>query len=129
MSERFEPPESWGYVGVDLDGTLALPTGWQPGDPETTIGPPIQRMVRRVKRWLKRGRRFRDGRVITDIRIFTARASRFDEVPGMKEAIEEWCLQHLGRVLPITATKTYGLVEFWDDRAVRVEFGTGRRIK
>lgn len=127
MTTRWEP--DYGWIGVDLDETLAHSTGWKPGDPEHRIGEPIERMVRRVKRWLKHGRKMPDGRVIKDIRIFTARASRFDRVPEMLPAIEAWCLKHLGQVLPVTATKTYGLVEFWDDRAVRVEAGTGRRVK
>ena len=38
-----------GWIGVDLDGTLAHYEGWQG---ETHIGAPISAMVERVKRWL-----------------------------------------------------------------------------
>lgn len=48
-----------GWIGVDLDGTLAEYTGWHgPGH----IGPPIPKMLDRVKNWLAEG---------VDVRIFT----------------------------------------------------------
>lgn len=123
---RWEPPEADGWIGVDLDGTLAFAGGWKPGDPEHTIGVPIPLMVKRVKRWLKHGRVI-NGRRYRDIRIFTARATR--PSPLVLPAIKEWCIANLGRELPITATKDYGMIEFWDDRGVRVEVNTGRRIR
>ena len=99
-----------GWIGVDLDGTLAEYDPWRGTD---HIGKPIRRMRIRVIRWLAEGR---------DIRIFTARKK--ESYP----AIEKWCKRHLHQVLPITATKDYGMIELWDDRAVQVAPNTGRRV-
>lgn len=100
-----------GWIGVDLDGTLAEYGGWKGTG---SIGRPIPRMLERVRAWLALGR---------DVRIFTARAGDAECIP----VIEAWCVEHLGRALPVTATKDYRLVELWDDRAVQVVPNTGRR--
>jgi hypothetical protein len=52
---------SKGWIAVDLDGTLAVYDKWVD---ESHIGPPISRMVERVKTWLTEG---------TEVRVFTAR--------------------------------------------------------
>ena len=52
-----------GWVGVDLDGTLAHYDKWKGAD---HIGVPVPRMLERVKLWLSEG---------MDIRIMTARVS------------------------------------------------------
>lgn len=115
-----------GWVGVDLDGTLATYNGWQGED---QIGEPVPQMVERVKRWLAEG---------IEVRIVTARC--FD--PRMIEngfhistmsrkealdAIKKWCILHIGQELPITCWKDYGMMELWDDRAVQVVPNTGVR--
>lgn len=41
-----------GWIGVDLDGTLAHYDGWKGAD---HIGEPIPAMVERVKQWLSEG--------------------------------------------------------------------------
>lgn len=109
-----------GWIGVDLDGTLAKYEGWQ--GPEH-IGEPITPMVDRVKRWLNEGK---------EVRIFTARMSgpRADvlEVSRTMELILEWTKKHIGTALPATCVKDYGMIELWDDRAVQVEMNTGRAI-
>lgn len=113
---------SRGWIGVDLDGTLAHYDGWKGPD---HIGEPVPEMRERVLRWLGEGR---------DVRIFTARASHDGTSPRLLEAIEahrviaEWCIKHLGYVLPITCTKDFAMIELWDDRAVQVEPNTGRPI-
>ena len=103
-----------GWIGVDLDGTLAHYGGWQGPD---HIGAPIAPMVERVKDWLAAGK---------DVRIFTARVA-FDEAGEARTAIQAWCLRHIGTELPITNVKDYGMVELWDDRAVQIITNTGRR--
>ncbi len=108
------------WYGVDLDGTLAEYHGWNP-----EIGEPIPKMVKRVKKWIAEGR---------DVRIFTARVSRFDHTTDahitlVRKRIEQWCEKHLGKILPITNVKEHGLVELWDDRAVQVIPNTGKRVK
>lgn len=105
-----------GWLGVDLDGTLAK---YVSGQGVAFVGEPIVRMVDRVRAWLARG---------IDVRIFTARvcgASGEDDRRYQVEIIEAWCLQHLGRVLPITCVKDYSMIELWDDRAIRVERNVG----
>lgn len=104
-----------GWIAVDLDGTLAVYDKWRGVD---HIGEPIPAMVARVRRWLDEGR---------DVRIFTARVFG-DQGAAARPAIEVWCQKHLGRVLPITNEKDYGMVELWDDRCVQVEPNTGRRM-
>lgn len=100
---------SGGWIGVDLDGTLAEYKGWRGPN---HIGAPVRRMRLRVVRWLAEGR---------DVRIFTARTE------DSYAAIERWCIRQFGRKLPITNVKDYGCVEYWDDRAIQVVPNTGRR--
>ena len=102
------------WIGVDLDGTLAEYGGWQ--GPHH-IGAPVMPMVRRVLDWCNAGK---------DVRIFTARVAHDDDGCALA-AIEAWCQEHLGRVLPVTNVKDYGMVELWDDRAVQVIQNTGER--
>lgn len=108
-----------GWIGVDLDGTLAMHHGKQ----SKRIGEPIPAMVERVKMWLKEGR---------EVRIVTARASRrsFHIFPyrAEKTQIERWCLEHIGQVLKIQAHKDYLMIELWDDRAVQVQMNTGKQF-
>lgn len=117
-----------GWVGVDLDGTLARVDYGMSYD--GTIGPPVPAMLERVKRWLSEG---------VEVRIVTARVAepiqRWDGyehpdyaagVAEQRALIDAWCLQHVGQVLPVTAQKDYAMIELWDDRAVAVEHNTGR---
>ena len=106
-----------GWIGVDLDGTLAQYDEWEGIE---HIGAPIPPMVRRVKAWLEQG---------IEVRIFTARVGGSPEyAAAARPYIERWCREHIGEVLPITATKDFGMYELWDDRAVQVECNTGRRM-
>ena len=103
-----------GWIGVDLDGTLAEYEGWVS---EEHIGKPVPLMLKRVKAWLAAGK---------DVRIFTARVCD----PGRKrvqQAIVNWCIEHIGQELPITNAKDYEMLELWDDRCVQVEPNTGKR--
>lgn len=101
------------WVGVDFDGTVSK---FQSGSAE--LGPPIPKMVERIRAWLAQG--------IT-VKIMTARASEPD--PKFREmnrrAIRAWCLKHIGVELEVTATKDYGMIALWDDRAVHVVENTG----
>jgi hypothetical protein len=117
MTEKFH-----GWVGVDLDGTLAVYDGWVNSQ---HIGEPIGAMLFRVKKWLADG---------IDVRIFTARvshdgtATRAIDAERARSAIKRWCIQHIGREIPITNIKDYAMAELYDDRAVQVEENTGRLI-
>ena len=107
-----------GWIGVDLDGTLAHYDGWK-GD--GIIGEPIGLMLARVKQWLAEGK---------EVRIFTARVGGDDEfaVFAETEAIKAWCQKHLGQELEVTCKKDYLMEELWDDRAVQVFPNTGLRV-
>lgn len=110
--------EQRGWIGVDLDGTLAVYDGWQG---TLHIGEPVPAMLARVKEWLAEGR---------EVRIFTARVERVnqsdEEAYQAQAAVEDWLQKHLGRTLPVTCIKDFSMVELWDDRAVQVEKNTGR---
>lgn len=111
-----------GWVGVDLDGTLATYDNWVRAD---VIGEPVWPMVDRVRGWLGQGH---------DVRIFTARVStdgtprRDEEARIARLAIDKWCKKVFLRTLPITNVKDYGMVELYDDRAVQVVPNTGALV-
>lgn len=108
-----------GWIGVDLDGTLAVYNGWDGGK----IGAPIPAMVERVRTWLREG---------NEVRIFTARVSTCnrdaEEARDQARLIREWCFEHVGVVLPVTCEKDFAMVELWDDRCHPVELNTGRDL-
>jgi len=108
--------KSW--IGVDLDGTLAEYKGWKG---ERHIGAPIELMVSRIKEWLKEG---------IEVRIFTARVAgeREGVHPRATVAmIQDWLEREAGLPkLQVTCVKDFGMIEIWDDRAVRVEVNTGK---
>jgi hypothetical protein len=121
---------SHGWIGVDLDGTLAYYDGWRG---PSYIGAPVESMVKMVQRLLFEG---------NEVRIFTARAfipaktrdetleqraTRIEREKGLKY-VERWCEEHIGTKLPITCVKDYAMVRLYDDRAVQVEHNTGRII-
>jgi hypothetical protein len=103
-----------GWIGVDLDGTLAEYHGWAEG----MIGKPIPKMLQRVKYWLLAGK---------DVRIFTARVSHPVVREKAKALIEQWCVIHIGKILPITCRKDFEMIELWDDRCVQIIPNTGER--
>jgi len=121
-----------GWIGVDLDGTLAYYDQWRGA---LHIGEPIPAMLERVRRWLDEGK---------DVRIFTARVNREGiasamaspegvaaaarEITAVEECIRQWCEKHVGRALPVTCCKDYGMIELWDDRCIQVIPNTGRTI-
>lgn len=111
--------DQW-WIGVDLDGTLAAQNGdFFPYQ----VGEPIPLMMNRVKEWLKDGKK---------VKIFTARVSASAgevfgyDVNKVSEAISEWCYKQFGQRLEVTCIKDCFLTEYWDDRAVSVEFNTGK---
>ena len=110
------------WIAVDFDGTLAT---WNCPWPENwrATGEPIPAMVNRVKRWIAEGE---------DVRIFTARMDGYHPKDGpvpvhlVRGVIEEWCLKHIGIILPVTNRKDYWCKVLYDDRAVSVERDTGK---
>lgn len=104
-----------GWIGVDLDGTLAMYPGTY--DKFHGIGEPIPLMVNRVQRWLSQG---------IEVRILTARAASKD--PMVTQEVQDWCLEHIGQALPVTCQKDFSMIELWDDRAVQVIPNKGVRV-
>lgn len=109
-----------GWIGVDLDATLAYYDGWKGAE---HIGDPVPKMLERVKKWLEEG---------IEVRIFTARVSG-DGRAGIptaevRKAIEDWCEKHVGRKLAVTCTKDFHMRELWDDRCVQVQPNTGEPV-
>lgn len=110
-----------GWIGVDLDGTLAHYDKWRGA---SHVGEPIPAMVRRVRSWRQMG---------IEVRIFTARISpaschlNDNSREDTELPIQRWCLKHLGEVLPVTHEKDMAMIELWDDRAVQVIPNTGDR--
>lgn len=97
-----------GWIGVDLDGTLAVYDGWIGFQ---HIGAPIPYMVCFVRSLLDQGK---------TVKIFTARAD------GPHEPIKAWCREHLGVELEITNVKDRWMELLYDDRAIAVQKNTGR---
>lgn len=123
-----------GWIGVDLDGTLAHYDHWRGPN---HIGEPVPKMLARVKKHLAAG---------DEVRIMTARVyplpfihpdddrmqfvganDRETSANMAAIAILAWCERHLGRRLPITCQKDYGMISLYDDRVVQIVPNTGER--
>jgi|KBSSwiStaDraftv2_1062776.scaffolds.fasta_scaffold215264_3 hypothetical protein len=113
--------KSKGWIGVDLDGTLAYYNGWKGVE---NIGAPIPLMVSRVREWLANDQ---------PIRIMTARVSPQRDESARQQAIDYirvWLVQvfgDAGHSIPITHEKDFSMIELWDDRCVQVIPNTGER--
>lgn len=102
-------PQKKGWIGVDLDGTLACYDGWYG---PAHIGEPIPAMMKRVKNWLEEG---------VEVRIFTARAS----VPAYIPFVRQWLEKQGLPALEVTNIKDFTMICLWDDRCVQVETNSG----
>ena len=103
------------WIGVDLDGTLAVHDGKVgPVTKIQHIGRAVRPILELVKSLLSQGK---------EVKIFTARAS----VPEQTGAIRAWLVANgLPGDLEITATKDYQMEFCIDDRAITVEMNTGK---
>ena len=101
-----------GWIGVDLDGTLAEYYGWKG---KNHIGKPIEKMVEFVKKQIAAG---------IQVKIFTARAADLDQIPVIKSWLEKIDLDDL----EITNIKDYGTIAIYDDRARQVILNTGEIV-
>lgn len=114
LAKTLKPGE---WVGVDLDGTLArdLPP------PYPNIGPPLPRMVARVRAWIACG---------IEVRIVTARMSPErhdfgDTADEQKALVQAWLREHVGVQLEVQSYKDGFMCLLYDDRAVAVKRNTG----
>lgn len=118
-----------GWIGVDLDGTIAFYDGWTKWD---EFGAPIPAMVDRIKAWLADG---------VEVRVVTARIGIDDSIVHtcyktgerfsnmqMKYAIANWTEKHIGQRLRAQCYKDLGMLQLWDDRAVGVVANTGQTL-
>ncbi len=97
------------WIGVDLDGTLAVYDQWRGPD---HIGDPVPLMVERVRNWIANDYK---------VKIFTARASDPKQIPPVKA----WLKRHHLPDLEVTCSKDFAMAELWDDRCVTVRKNTG----
>src|SRR5690606_2965897 len=97
-----------GWIGIDLDGTLAYHDAHQGLDP---IGKPIEALLFRVQQWLDAG---------VEVRIFTARATAATLIPSVKA----WLMRTGLPDLAVTHRRDYDLLQVWDDRAIQLESNT-----
>jgi len=102
-----------GWIGVDLDGTLAhYESGQYP-----EIGEPIEPMVRRILKWLADGE---------EVRILTARAAHGEEDI---ERVATWLTEVAGLPrLMVTCKKDPDMDVLWDDKAIQVKPNTGEPL-
>lgn len=108
--EQYDP-SMHGWVGFDLDGTIARD---EPGAAHGYgIGEPIPEMITLIKAYLAKG---------ADVRIVTARAGDRTAIPF----IQQYTVAHIGQALEITDKKDYQMWCLYDDRAVSVERNTGK---
>lgn len=115
-----------GWIGVDLDGTLAHYDKWVAWN---VIGEPIPLMLERVKKWVAEGK---------EVRIFTARvAFEIDTcyVTNQKftrghivQLIQSWLEGNGLPRLKVTHEKDFNMIELWDDRCIQVLKNTGRTL-
>jgi len=93
-----------GWIGIDLDGTLAFHDKWVGQD---HIGEPIPLMLERVKQMIKEG---------YTVKILTARAAVEEQIPPVKE----WIKKHGLGDLEVTCSKDHKLMALYDDKAIQV---------
>jgi hypothetical protein len=102
-----------GWIGMDLDGTLASSEAMAT---MSTIGPPIPEMMTLLKQLILEGIR---------VKIFTARAA----IPGQIPLIHAWLKENGLPSLEITNVKDFDMIRFYDDRAVQVIPNTGEIVE
>lgn len=100
---------SRGWVGIDLDGTLAKYDTWHGID---HIGEPIPYMLGYVSYLIAHG---------IEVKIVTARVQ---EGPGAIKVVKDWCKKYIGLELDVTDKKDMSMVLLVDDRVANVNCAT-----
>jgi len=98
------------WIGIDLDGTLAIIDHNTSG---VVIGEPVEVMRIILESHITEGYK---------IKIFTARASYPEQIPIVKK----WLKDNNFPELEITCQKDFAMIRFYDDSAVTIERNTGR---
>jgi hypothetical protein len=99
-----------GYIAFDFSGTLAkhkdqTTDKFQPGEP-------VPDMIKIAKAFLDKGYK---------VKILTVHGGKPDDV----KTIQAWSQKNIGQKLEVTNVKQHGLIQLWDDRAIRVERNKG----
>lgn len=104
-----------GWIGIDLDGTLAHYDGWKGIE---HVGEPVIPMVVRVRKMIADGEH---------VKIFTARVYGLsgDELTKAVQPIAKFCIDNFGHMLDVTCVKDFGMIALYDDRAYHVIPNTG----
>lgn len=106
------------WVGIDLDGTLAVYKGWQGVE---DIGKPVPAMLELVR-----------GLLADDIKvkIFTARVSGgVADAERARHYVKKWLEEECGITdMEVTCIKDRHMVELYDDRCIQVELNTGKLL-
>ena len=102
-----------GWIGIDLDGTLA--NYEEGGSGNIPIGTIVPAMEAKVREYLAQG---------IKCKLFTARCGFPDEIPK----IEQWLAEHNLSELEITNIKDHGMKVLYDDRCAQVVVNTGMII-
>lgn len=129
-----------GWIGFDLDGTLAKYDGWRGID---HIGEPVGPMVALIKKMHAEGMRVKiltarfSPRAVAELRLNPYLENHWciespDDMPwALKgqwtalEFIQDWCWKHLGFVPEVTHEKDHLMLDLYDDRCHQVEPNTG----
>jgi len=112
-----------GWIGFDLDGTLAIYDDWNSID---HIGEPMPLTVALAAEYLKQGFRLKimtaryAGVGVLD--LFTGKKLTEEDISG---PIQAWCKKHIGEELPVTNKKDFQMIKLYDDRAVSVKRNDG----
>jgi hypothetical protein len=106
-------PSPKGWIGIDLDGTLARADTLSG---TSKIGDPIPKMVSLASRL------DRDG---VTVKIFTAGASDSRQV----DMIHQWLKENGLPTFEVTNIKDFEMIRLYDDRAVQVITNTGEIVK
>jgi hypothetical protein len=104
---------SHGWIGFDIDGTLAMYDFSIHGP--RPIGEPIPAMVSRLKRIIAKG---------TICKYFTARA----ESPEGVQDVRDWVTKYDLPDLEVTNVKDHSMIFLYDDRARQVIPNTGKVV-
>ena len=113
-----------GWVGVDLDGTLATMTN-RDFDPRD-IGEPVPKMISLVKKYLDEGK---------EVKIFTARVATIGTIDSFyntlvgRRYIQLWAKKHIGRKLDVVCAKNYKMLTCYDDASIQVVQNTGELVQ
>ena len=111
-AEKLEPARK-GWIGMDLDGTLARADTLSG---TSKIGAPIPEMVNLAERFAREG---------VTVKIFTARASD----PNQVDMIHRWLKENGLPEFEVTNVKDFEMIRLYDDRAVQVITNTGEIVE